>query len=46
MDRLDRWPLTGPLTAAQLVYKTHVMRAAEPGGVTPTARQFSRLSRW
>ena len=45
MDRLDQWPLTGPLAEAQLVYETCVMQTAEPRGVAPTVRQFSHLSR-
>jgi hypothetical protein len=34
-DRLNWWPLTRPLAEAQLVYETRVMRAAEPGRVSP-----------
>jgi len=45
MDWLNQWPLTEPLTEAQLVYETHVMWTAKPGGVTLTMRQFSCLSR-
>jgi hypothetical protein len=45
MDQFNRWPLTGPLTEAGLVYETRIMRTAEPGGVALTVRQFSHLSR-
>jgi hypothetical protein len=44
-DRLDWWPLARPLAEARLVYEARVVRTTEPGGVTLTARQFSRLSR-
>jgi hypothetical protein len=44
-DRLNQQPPTRPLTEARLMYETHIVWTAEPGGVTPTVRQFSHLSR-